>query len=390
MRQTITRLVLLAGVIAILGAPVNLGAIGTGDWRAHWSASYLLRHGDNFASREQLYKVQQEQTSSDIGYPLISWNPPWLLVLLEPYTLVSFTAATWWWFLTSLALAFAGTMLLWRHLAKLDTTRRRIWIPAVLLISFSPVFVDLMSGQVDFIVLFGLAVLIVQWDLGGEWSTGAALALTMVKPHLVYITLPIVLLECARRRRLRILLGFVLVMCVLTITAFVQRPSFVSDYIATATSGALLDWQHPTVGAWLDLQFGWHWARLLGVAILPVVVIIWLFRPPREMSRLVEVTLFLSIISAPYGWSYDHVLLLIPLVHVMIDLMESGIPRVYSLLWMSLLILVDAAIFWTRTTARNDVYFFWVPLVVAAIYFMIRWQVSLGNSNGIERSFQRM
>jgi hypothetical protein len=89
----------------------------------------------------------------------------------------------------------------------------------------------------------------------------------------------------------------------------------------------------------------------------------------------VESTLFLSVFTSPFGWSYDHIVLIIPLIHVVIDLIEGGLPRAYSLVWTVLLIQVDVALFWVRTIARNDVLFFWVPPVFFAIYLIIGWQI---------------
>lgn len=375
MKKTITLLVILAGTITILAAPVNLGNIGTGDYRAYWSASYLLRHGEAFANGEQLYRIEHELTGFGESYPGMTWNPPWLLVMLEPYTLFAFGRAVWLWFLTNLVLAFAAIALLWRHMAIDNSTQRWIPVAALLFIVFPPTLVSLMSGQVNFLVLFGLAVFVVQSDLGREWSAGAALALTMTKPHLVYITVPLVLLQCIRCKRVRVLLGFLVVLVSLTAIAFLQRPTFISDYVATAIGGNLLDYQTPTLGGWLDALMGWRWAKLIGLAVLPSAILVWLSHPVREMSRLVESTLFLSVITSPFGWSYDHIVLIIPLIHVVIDLIEGGLPRAYSLVWTVLLIQVDVALFWVRTIARNDVLFFWVPPVIFAIYLIIGWQI---------------
>lgn len=383
MKNAMTWLALLLGIIVILAAPVNLGNVGKGDYRAYWSASYLLRQGQNFADPTRLYEIEHELTHLEANYSFMTWNPPWLLVLLEPYTFVSFDQSSWWWLLTNLALAYIGFTLLGHHLATERATRR--WIPllgALLLLS-PPTLAGLMSGQVNFLVLFGLAMFVIQWDRGRDGPAGAALALTMIKPHLVYLTLPLIWLESIRLRRWRVGLGFLLVLCGLTAVALIQRPTFVFDYAGTMASGSLLDWQTPTLGGWLDLAMGWRWAKLMGIAVLPIAVILWRFGPQREMSRLVETTLLLSVMTAPFGWSYDQVLILIPVLHAVVDLMEGGLPRALSRLWAVLLIALDVALFYLRTRIQNEVYYFWVPPLLLAIYLAIEWQIARAQAVGV-------
>jgi len=343
--------------------------IGEIDFRAYWSASYLLRHNENFADPARLFQIEQTHTGWHEDYPMVAWNPPWLFVLLLPYALVPFARAVWLWLLTSIVLVFVSALLLWQRDATNQSARRHVWIPTLAGFVFSPTLTALIAGQVNILVLFGLAGYLFFAVRRRDGMAGALLALTTVKPQLIYVTVPILLLDSWRASRLRVLAGFAIVLVGLSIVFLVMRPMALGDSVTTIVAGRLLDWETPTLGGVLAATLGWQWAKLMGLAIMPLAVLAWWKSVGRLDTRtLVDVTLLASVITAPFGWSYDFVVLLVPLMRVIAWIVDGALRFWDALLIVLVLLASNMFAFYERVLTPSEIYFVWMPLVVAGVY----------------------
>lgn len=355
-------------MLLLIMPPVLPSRIGQIDFPAYWSASYLLARGENFGDPARLLEIEQTLTTWPETYAMLTWNPPWLLALLLPYTLVPFERAAWWWMLTNIALVSISALMLWQMCAPIATTRRMMPFAPVFAFTFAPTLTALIAGQVNTLVLTGIAgYLFFRQRQQYGWA-GIFLALTMVKPHLVYVTVPLALYVELRQQNWRVLAGFLGTLSALTLIVFLRRPLFLLDYATTVEGGRLFEYVTPTLGGILALLFGWDGWKLMAVMILPLAL--WYAHRSKTftMPRLVEATLIISMITAPFGWSYDFIILLVPLFTILTWLMEGVIARSEIIIISGLMVLANALIFYQRVLSPPEFYFFWIPLVVAGIY----------------------
>lgn len=363
----------LACVMLLALQPPLPPRIGQIDFPAYWSAGFLAAREQNFADPARLFQVEKELTTWPENFPMVTWNPPWLLPLLIPYTWVSFARATWWWLLTNIVLVFGSAVVLWQIGASNDRTRRLAWLAPLLAFAYSPTLIALIAGQINLIVLAGLAGFLFFRTRHQYMCAGISLALTLVKFHLVYLTVPLVLLDDLRMRRWRALAGFFGTLLALTAIVFILRPSFLSDYSAAIGGGGLLDYQTPTLGAVLAVLAGWNGFKLIGIAILPLVIVAWRRAGPRwDFRAWIDATLFVSVITAPFGWSYDFVVLLVPLSRVIVWIVEGKFKRADALAIATLLLVIDGLTYYERIASPGEIYFFWVPFAIAAVYAYAR------------------
>jgi len=220
-----------------------------------------------------------------------------------------------------------------------------------------------------------LAALLFFSERERPFSAGAGLALTLVKPHLVYITLPIVLFDALIKRSWRLWAGFGSVIVTLTGIALLLRPSFLSDYSQSFLAGDLLSWQTPTLGGFLAVTFGWQWSKWMGLLVLPMVAVAWRhWRDRLDLSQILGFTALISIITAPFGWGYDAIVLLLPMLQAVVWVIEGRYGRAESILLLFGLVLINGLSFYQRAMGTNEVYYFWIPLAVAAVYLRVCWR----------------
>src|SRR5215470_9383175 len=112
--------------LAHLWQGYEYGSPGTSDFIEYWSAGQLLREGDSPYDFKKLYQ-RQLQLGSRHEFPIIMWNPPWLLVWIYPLLWLPFLSAALMWVVLSGALLLISATLIWKTLAD-PATRRMIGI----------------------------------------------------------------------------------------------------------------------------------------------------------------------------------------------------------------------------------------------------------------------
>lgn len=360
-------------VLAVVRLPAGMGEY---DFRAYWSASYLLGNGRNFTDDTLLRQVQVEQTAFEESYVMKTWNLPWVLVWLLPYTLVSFTAAARLWFFTNLGLLQVSVMAAWRVATAVAPVKNR-WGWAVALataVLFPSTLVALLYGQTNIAVLAGIVGFLYFYRRRQDGLAGVALALTTLKPHLIYLVYPLILVELWQARRWRPLIAATATVLLSIVVLFTLRPGFLPEYLGSNSDGQLFGWETPTLATWLSLTLGWTWLRLMGVGLAPLAALLWWRGHGRfPFTIAIQIAIMLSLITAPFGWSYDFVLLLLPLTQVWAWLL-SGKQRGETAVVILILIALFGLMYWQRIASPNELTFLWIPIAITAVYAFVARQ----------------
>lgn len=375
--------IILAGLFVYL-APEQDNAIGHGDFRGYWGASYLLARSENFADPDLLLEIQQQETGHARDYPVMAWNPPWLLVLLAPLTIIPFTVATRVWLLFNIGAIFAASMVCLRVFAAGKPSKRWVFIAPLIAFAFQPTLITLLMGQVNTLVLLGLVLFLFFRQTDKPFLAGMALSLTTIKPHLVYLTLPICLLECYLNDRKRVLAGFLTALALFTAVVFALRPTFLNDYVGVVLrQNRLLQWQVPTVSSAIAVFTGWEAARYLALGILPLTLFLWYRKYQHlDIRTVVSIGTILSLATAPFGWSYDQILLIIPIMQLFLIVFTTS-TKVEQLVVALAIITINAYSFYLRIHSSNEVVFFWIVPAVGLVYWLAMRQVFSRNAGHV-------
>jgi len=356
-------------------------SIGRGDFRAYWSTSYLLLDDQSCSNDTRLLEIQNSETGWPRDYPMRTWNPPWLSAWLLPLALLNFELATQIWLLINIALVLMSIVLARRLFLGQNQDKRALWLFTLGVILFPSTIVAILMGQVNILVLAGLTLFLWLYLAGHDAAAGVALSLTLVKPHLIYLALLIILVVILKDRRWKVVLGFGAAILISTAIVLLLRPSFILECLASTGSGNLLSWQTPTLTTILQLSLGWWWLRIIGVLLVPLAIFFWFrYRNSIPFLVIIDLAVIASIITSPFGWSYDFVVLLLPMMHIWSWLFLNRIKRLEMLLILAITFLMYLAYYYQRVQAQNDLYFFWIPLVIAGLYLWTWYRVQEQNS----------
>jgi hypothetical protein len=365
-RWTVRRLLLVVAFFALsYGAwqsfNINWSDAGGRDWVAYWSVPYHLLRGNGFFNFDALAAIQREA-----GYPqpdfypvLRLWNPPPLLALLLPFGGLGVTPSALVWGALTSSLYLIAALLYNRTLAH-PLPQTLLVLLAVLCL---PAFAVLFYGQLPLLLV---ALLVFAWHAqrkGQHAAAGILLVPLLFKPHLVIISAGLLVLVALRQRAWSFFLAPAGVAALLLSTAFLLDPAWIQGWRAQGPPLGLM-----SMSFWDALQWATllpSWSQFTGVFLLGGWAL-WRYRNVRTVTPrgFAEASL-LSLLAAPYGYTFDVVMLLPAVIYMGSRFAQRGM----------VLALVPLALFNLWLVADSWVlarYFSYLVLVVASWYLCTR------------------
>ncbi|MBI3169438.1 MAG: DUF2029 domain-containing protein [Chloroflexi bacterium] len=345
--------------------------IGSGDFIGYWSATHLFVSGENPYDPALMGMVQREiETGWDVT--IMVWNPPLLFVFLLPLGWMSFQVAKFIWMVANVAMILGSSLMLAELYLPNDRPEIRLLF-FLFSVCLPQVISGLFMGQVTFLVFFGLTVSLFLLNKGRVFWAGAALALTLIKPHLVILSLVYLLIYMARKRQFAGWFGLMTVGTACMLVLFVFRLEWIQDLLEQMKSNPT-NWFTPTLGGLVSYLGISESLRYMILLFLPLPLYLAWYRPEIDSNRVVA---FLTLLTVPltfFGWSFDQVILLIPIAQVFawVGFLEKRLLKVW--LTASILIALIVAILY-RLSSRNDVFQIWFPFFLWLIYFAA-WRLS--------------
>jgi hypothetical protein len=346
----------------------------TNDFIAYWAAARLLLNDGNAYSPAQVLELQRT-VDSTMDLPTLMYNPPWTLPLVLPFGWLDHDTAQMGWFLLHTVIIFLGTRFLWQHYAGNSTLSRVGWLA---LLAFAPIYFVLLIGQIGPVVLasvigFLLAVCRQSWFRAGAW-----LAIGSIKPHLLYLLWIAVLLWLWRHRKWRVAAGFAVVFAVLAAVPLFLDGQIYARYLNLMSDRAVIlpmDWLNPTIGMAVNELSGsntmWlRWLPAVGGALW--LACCWQKNTGRwDWSKELPLILLVSIVTTPYSWTFDYVVLLPALIQGVVWL--SALTLCPRKLWVSAIYLASCAILlFGKFFVLNDFWYFWLAPTLLVLYLWLR------------------
>jgi hypothetical protein len=318
------------------------------DLAAYWGSSALLLHRQDPYDRGKLLELQRT-----LGWtgeePVPAWNPPIIHVLLLPLGALPFQTATLLWYIANPVLITLAALVVWSSLSPAPSSRLPVHIP-ILVWSFAPSLHTVLEGQVTTFVLIGLAGYLLFRSQERDFLAGASCALMLVKPHLVYLVLPLLLVDAAREKRWPTLAGLAVALLIPLTLATHLYPAWPTSYLRllqSQFSPAVHGYLTPTVSSLLAVCLHTDLGRYLWLPILPLAMYLYWRHGQRVGDRaLLSWGLFGSLLTTPFGWASDQVVLLGPLVEVVARAMGLSPSRRWMVFGAMGLVFLFAWWFW--------------------------------------------
>ena len=148
----------------------------------------------------------------------------------------------------------------------------------------------------------------------------------------------------------------------------------------------------PTVGTWLRLvispaasQLQFVPSLVVGSALLAYLA---LRRPVVEWRTVTGPLLLLSVPTAAYGWSFDHVVLLVPYLTI-VSWVRLRRSRMHAFLVLSSLAFIAVLMLTQNLLKLTSHRYFWVPWLLAAVYLYAR-ATCIPTSGGLCKNGERV
>ncbi|TMC07250.1 MAG: DUF2029 domain-containing protein [Chloroflexi bacterium] len=280
---------------------------------------------------QKQYEIAITQRPADSFIVLPYFHPPFYTLLIAPLAFLSYRAAYYAMTAFNVALLIALAVILVR--GSLRVHGRAVIVAVSLIAGFLPVFVTILQGQSDLVVLVPLAGAYMAWARGRAGWAGVLSALAFSKPQLLLL-IPILFIT---RRSWRAMAGFagtVLGLAVVSIAGFGLNP--VLEYVSSVGSWAI-GGQLPTHGQAVYTDTAVYslrhileilpgggkviaFAILVGLLALVAVSLSWRPDKPRLDFALAVAA---SLVLSPHQNVHDLALLVIP-GFALADLALSG------------------------------------------------------------------
>lgn len=347
--------VAIAACLFAIFTPILLSAR---DLFSYWVGARLLREGQNpYDSALHLEYWAKYTNSSEVLNAAPLYSPPFVLALLSPLSLLpSYRIAYVLWVTLSVSLY----LILFLHLVKSHELRASAQFKAVLLLlTFPPVLLICVTGQVLLIPFVGLVGWIYLYKSHPSLA-GASAVLTLCKPH---IFLLLYLIQLIAKPPAHFMRSGVFGTLILLILPLAMNENVYGQFF-DSFSGSSGSWLTPTIGAFIQ---GWWNSDLPALRFIPLGIICVAIVKGACLCEKIDFVKYgipLSLIAAPYLWSYDFILLL-PTLAVIIN--ESCRRRelrwvIWALLVMNVLLLLSSSPNYLSV---------WYPVGVLGVSFVI-------------------
>jgi hypothetical protein len=300
---------------------------------------------------------------------MMVWNPPWLMLLLLPIGLLSFKSAAYAWLFINFIIIGLSLYTSWTFVNRFINEKSFLFLLGFSL-TFYPTLILLYLGQISTIILFSLLMFIVLVESNRDTLAGMVLLMTTIKPHVTYLVLLVIMIWVIKNKRWRVAISATTAAIVSIVAILLINPTWIRDYISTLNSLPYNYLSTSTLGSFMNDVFGIQIFRYSFLVLLPMIFPLVTAVEKIGFFTTFNFTLLLSIPLSPYGFAFDHVLLLPAIAQIVARLsMDDGL-RGTRLLAAGGLATIYIVNIWLISHKVLYSYYFWMPLALLLIFLL--------------------
>jgi hypothetical protein len=336
---------LLGGIFLISAVKiVNIIDYPNSDFFSFWLAGHMVWTVENPYSSAEWIDGHHQFSATWISDPKFLYPLP-LAIFLAPLGLLSlYHAYIVWIVLLQFMIVITVVLLL---MAKPNPQSKHYIFPILAGIAlFRPTIITLFNGQLSGGLLLVSALVIYLWEKDKWWQGSALLPLLALKPNVGIPMIALLSFWLLIRKQAR-MLGWITISTLALITIGLLRdPNWVIEYLNIGNSKLAQTFGYsPTVWGLAAYISGFKqnttiiFGSLMAIGMLGGCLILLaqkrrVLRPAMAFSIVITT----SLVITPYTWTYDQLLLIIPIIVIMMEMMKGHHP---FLLPASLFLLFD-------------------------------------------------
>lgn len=343
--------------------------VSQNDFTYLWAgARTVVDGGDPYRPADWLGTVQRYGTTK--AWEDVFGYPPWIALAATPLALLPVVIASGVWTfggMTAAALAIRGL------LRTFDPDPPVVhFLAGFALFASQPGIANVWSGQWTFVLLAVLTALVVAVHERRRAPLFAAFVLT-TKPHLFLFSLPAVARAAAARWGSNYLAALAIPLTVVVAVGWFAFPGWLDAWRAQLFAQRLANQPPTTLANGLADLIGPLGAPLGAVLVLALVGAALAFQPRGD--AFLAVWLAVSAATPIYSWSYDHLLLVPPLVIATAVLGRRSriAATAFAGSSFAFFLLAPVLLYALADQRRNESFNILVPLVVAIACVTVLW-----------------
>lgn len=375
LKRIIFLFIFIVGLTLAILIPSVREGWGENDFLRYWTASKILMKGGNPYDANELLQLQatiRPHLAEQVGV-VQAWNPPWLMLLFSPLTLFNLSIATRLWIFTSTSLTILALYLLWEMVFE-PSDRKGLILTLGAGFLYSNTMSMVYLGQISSLLLIGLVFFI--WCLDRKYYlwAGVGLLLLTIKPHITYLVLLVIFIWVIRQRRWRVIIGLLMSALISMIIVWLIFPGWLSAYIETLFTLPYTQLYTSTLGSFFESVLGVGFIKYIGLLLIPLAFPLARYVDKAGWLTALNLALIISIPLAPYGFNFDHVLLLPAVVQMISWIRNKELPTNYA--WaIGLGLVIDYLLVVYMTNLAGEIPYYWYvwPSILLAVIFIVGW-----------------
>lgn len=355
-------------MVFLSGLPIHKTLFAV-DYSEYWVAAKLVLRGEN---PYQSQSVMEVLNTVDWPYddPIMMYNPPWTLGLVLPLGMAQYFTGRLLWFLLFFMAVILSMNALW---AVYGLPPSKMWLAWVLGLCFIPTLQALDVGQISPLILLGIAGFLHFVDSRKWVLAGGSAFLISIKPQLLYLFWPILILWVLREKRWVVLVG-----CLGTGIAFLLLPmvfnlQILTQYISEYLGRPPFYFETPLISYSLRVLIGQdkYWVQFVPSVIGLVWGIYYWYRNRSSWNWREQMPLIIlvSFLTSSYAWNHDQVVFLPMIVQALSWFSSQQLKTMVILVTYFVIDLAMLVSIWIGQTQSETI---WQPFVWAGFYLLAR------------------
>jgi hypothetical protein len=280
------------------------------DYVNYWSAGRLNVQGGDPYNLEQLLALQHQGGWTE-SWAIPTWYPPWALPVLMLFSQFEYSTSRLLWFLVSVCILVFAIVQSWKMY---EGPPKHLWIGLLVGSLFTPTLISLMLGQASPWILLGvMCFLIYIREPRKAWLAGIFAGFSSIKPQLLILFWLALLLWSIKQRKWQVLAGSAIMVAAGQVISIIFNHNVIVEYIQSMQSSPPFYLATPTLGYYLRGVFGYDksWLQFVPTLFGVVWLLFYWYKKGSKWDWLQEmpVLLFASLITAPFTWSHDMLVL---------------------------------------------------------------------------------